>query len=142
MAGNTNAIGAIFKWLSALTGETATMGGCRAASSSSPSTHPAKEPEGRPRVSPLIWNDAVEKRSCGASRCDASSPEPAAKPNGVPGFLRDEGVAPTFCDEASPLPVSATASLRFIMVNRNNFLTKRRKGAKAQRFFKPGRNGF
>jgi hypothetical protein len=67
-------------------------------------------------------NDAVEKRSCGSSSCDApvaagvgdaSSPEPAAQPNRAPVFSRDEGVAFTFCDEASPLPLAATASFRF-----------------------------
>jgi arsenite-transporting ATPase len=74
-----------------------------------------------PATDSLSRNHAVEKRSCGASGCDApvaegvgdaSSPEPAAKPNGGPGFSRDEGVAPTFCDEASQLPLAATASLR------------------------------
>src|ERR1017187_1003692 len=73
----------------------------------------------------LNRNHAVEKRSCGASSCDApvaegvgdaSSPEPAAKPNGVPGFSCDEGVAATFCDEASQLPVAATALLRLAVL--------------------------
>jgi hypothetical protein len=67
-------------------------------------------------------NDVVEKRSCGASSCDApvaegvgvaSSPDLAAQPNRAPGFSRDVGIAFTFCDEASQLPVAATASFRF-----------------------------
>jgi hypothetical protein len=69
----------------------------------------------------LTRNNVVEKRSCGSSSCDApiaegvgdaSSPESAAKPNRAPVFSRDEGVAFTFCDEASPLPLAATASFR------------------------------
>jgi hypothetical protein len=67
-------------------------------------------------------NDVVEKRSCGSSSCDApvaagvgdaSSPDLAAQPNRAPVFSRDEGVAFTFCDEASQLPLAATASFQF-----------------------------
>ena len=62
--------------------------------------------------SALNRNDAVVMRHHGGRSGDASSPGPGGPPNRARNLTPDEGVAPTFCDEASQLRSAAAAAFR------------------------------